>query len=371
MPFLYVRPDLSINLDTLPLSTLDKVEYKTYTGLPVEQVDAVISNEVLGSSDGTAGQRFRLARAPLIDGSLQVFVDEGAGPRGYDVLPTLLDSGATDRAVTTQRDENDDTWVEFGNGKYGVIPPRLRNNITASYRVGGGEKGNVPAASILTAVTAIANLKKVSNALAATGGSEREPIAEAVERAPQQFRSMGRAVTSQDYESHALQFGVGKARARAAGWNNIELYVAPAGGGYPTDTLKEDLNAYFESRRIMTSLLDLLDPTYVRIVIRGTLIVQPYFFTEQVKARVQEAVTTLLSFDNVDFEQTLYLSSVYQVIENVDGVTAVNVTMFKREDDTTSPDVPLDGRLQMGWNEIPVAAVVDGIQLDAVTGGAA
>jgi hypothetical protein len=370
VPFLYVRPDLSINLDTLPITSLDKVEYKTYTGLPVEQDDAVISNEVLGSSDGTAGQRFRLARAPLVEGSLQVFVDEGAGPRGYDVLPTLLDSGATDRAVTTQRDENDDTWVLFGNGKYGVIPPRLRNNITASYRIGGGEKGNVPAASILTAVTAIVNLKKVSNPLAATGGSEREAIDEAVQRAPRQFRSMGRAVTSEDYESHALQFGVGKARARAAGWNTVELYVAPAGGGYPTDTLKEDLSAYFESRRIMTSLLDLLDPTYVRIAIRGTLIVEPYFFTEQVKARVQEAVTTLLSFDEVDFEQTLYLSSVYQVIENVDGVTAVNVTMFKREDDPSSPDLPLDGKLQMGWNEIPVASFVDGISLDAVTGGA-
>lgn len=371
VPFLYVRPDLSINLDTLPLSTFDKVEYKTYTGLPVEQVDAVVSNEVLGSSDGTPSQRFRVARSPLIEGSLQVFVDEGAGPREYAVLPTLLDSGATDRAVTTQRDANDVTWVEFGSAKYAVIPPRLRNNLTASYLVGGGEKGNVPAGSIITAVTAIANLKKVSNPLAATGGSEREAIDEAVKRAPRQFRSMGRAVTAQDYESHALQFGVGKARARAAGWNRIELYVAPAGGGYPTDTLKEDLSAYFESRRIMTSLLDLLDPTYVRIAIRGTLIVEPYFFTEQVKSHVQEAITSLLAFDTVDFEQTLYLSSVYQAIENVEGVTAVNITMFKREDDSGAPNLPADGRLQMGWNEVPVASFVEGIRLDAVTGGAA
>lgn len=371
VPFLYVRPDLSINLDTLSLSTFDKVEYKTYTGLPLEQVDAVISNEVLGSSDASAGQRFRLARTPLIEGSLQVFVDEGAGPRGYTIQPSLLESGPTDRDVTTERDENDDTWVEFGNGKYGVIPPRLRNNITASYRIGGGEKGNVPASSILTPVAAIANLKKCYNPLAATGGSEREPIDEAVQRAPRQFRSMGRAVTVQDYESHALQFGVGKARARAADWNRIELYVAPAGGGYPTDTLKEDLSAYFESRRIMTSLLDLLDPTYVRVAIRGTLLVEPYFFTEQVTARVQEAVANLLSFDEVDFEQTLYLSSVYQVIENTEGVTAVNITMFKRDDDTASPDLPPDGKLQLGWNEIPVASFVGGIQLDSVTGGAA
>src|SRR5439155_15251505 len=141
------------------------VEYKAYSGLPVEQVDSAIANEGLGSPDGTPGQRFRLARRPLIDASLQVFVDEGAGPREYEVQDSLLESGPTDRHVSRRRDENDDTWAEFGNAMYAVIPPRRRNNLTASYRIGGGAKGNVPAASILTAVTSIANLKKVSNPL--------------------------------------------------------------------------------------------------------------------------------------------------------------------------------------------------------------
>jgi hypothetical protein len=370
VPFQYTRPPLIISVPGLPLTSYQSNSYRTFTGLPVVQVDGTVGNEVLGSSDGSPSQRFRLARQPLIDGSLTVLVDEGAGPRTYEVRESLLQSAPTDRHVSVRRDELDVAWVEFGNLKYARIPPRLRNNLMASYLVGGGEKGNVPAASIVTAVSAIQNLKKVTNPDAASGGTDREPLVEAATRAPRQFRSRGRAVTAEDYESHALQFGVGKARARAASWNRIELFVAPAGGGYPSDTLKEDLRAYFESRRILTSLLDINDPVYVRVAIEGILEVEPYFFTQQIVTRVQDAVAALLAFPAVDFAATLYLSKVYEAIEAIEGVRAVAVTRFSR-DDGSGPALPGDGRILLGWDEIPVAASSAGMTLIAVTGGAA
>lgn len=370
VPFQYVRPPLAITLDELPFTSHQGTQYRTFVGLPVVQVDAAIAKEVLGSSDGSPGQRLRLARQPVVDGSLSVLVDEGAGPRAYEVRESLLQSGPSDRHVSVRRDEADATWVEFGSDKYARIPPRLRNNLVASYLVGGGEKGNVPGGSIVTAVTAIANLKKVRNPEPASGGSDREPIAEATRRGPRQFRSRGRAVTAADYESHALQFGVGKARARAASWNRIELFVAPVGGGHPSDTLKEDLRAYFEGRRILTSILEIRDPVYARVAIEGLLEVEPYFFTQQVVTRVQAAVTGLLAFRAVDFGATLYLSKVYEAVEAIEGVRAVTITRFGRADGP-GPAIPSDGKIVFGWDEIPVAASVAGITLNAVTGGAA
>lgn len=374
IPFRYVRPPLTVNVGALSLTSPDKkVEYRTLTGLPVVQVDAVVT-ETLGSSDASPGQRFRLAQKPLLQGSLHVFVDEGAGPREYEVRESLLNSGPTDRHVAVRRDELDVAWVECGNSRFGVIPPRRRNNISANYLVGGGAKGNVPAASILTAVTSFSSdLKKVTNPKEATGGSEREPIADAVVRAPRQFRSMGRAVTAADLENHALAFGVGKARAKAANWNRIELYVAPAGGGYPTDTLKDDLAAYFETRRILTSLLEILDPKYVGVEVRGMLEVEPYFFRKQVVTGVQEAVKRLLAFDAVSFEDTLYLSKVYEAIEAVDGVHAVSITRFQRED-IALPHIADKGKLSFAWQEIPINAYDSGLSFEpdeasGVTGG--
>ena len=370
VPFQYVRAPLTIDLSALPVVSREKVEYRAFVGLPVVQVDGTVTGELLGSSDGSPGQRFRLAQKPLIQGSLRVFVDEGAGPRPYEVRESLLDSRSADRHVAVGRDEQDVAWVECGNGTFAAIPARRRNNVTASYLIGGGTKGNVPAASIVTAVTTISDsLKKVYNPKAASGGTDREPIAEAVVRAPRQFRSAGRAVTAADYENHALQFGVGKVRARAAGWNRIELFVAPAGGGFPTDTLKDDLAAYFERRRILTSLLDVKDPEYVKVQVRGTLEIEPYFFRQQVVTRVQEAVKGLLAFDAVDFEDTLYLSKVYEAIEAVDGVHGVTVTRFQLAGATLG--LAEKGKIELEWQQIPIAAYDTGIVFAPgdVTGG--
>lgn len=371
--FQYVGERLDIDLDLIAATTNEECPdkpYKRYETLPVVQVDAAVSDEILGSSDGSAGQRFALARAPLIDGSLVLTVDEGAGPKAWERKETLLHSVSGDQHYVVRWDQDDVAWVEFGDGKYGKIPQRGRNNITATYRIGGGEKGNVPPNTIIKAVTSIDHLKHVFNEGPATGGMDREDSSEAVLRGPQLFRAMGRAVTARDYEDHAREFGVGKARARAAGWNRIELFVAPVGGGQPTDTLKEDLRAYFEDRRIMTSILDIRDPRYVSVFIKGSLEIESYFFTQQVQQRVENAVRELLAFEKVDFEDTLYLSKVYEAIEDIEGVAGANITHFtvtEPPDDTL--DLPSDGTLRFDWNEIPVAAYAQGVLLTEVTGG--
>lgn len=364
--FQYLRQPLTVDMDLLPIRPhTDGQDYKRFETLPVVQVDSVVTGEILGSSDGSAGQRFRLSGVPLIDGTLEVMVDEGAGPRLWERRPSLFQSQPEDEHYAVSRDEHDVAWVVFGDDKYAKIPARGRNNLTASYRVGGGPKGNVPAHTITEAD--IDQLELVFNEGPAAGGAEVEPSGEAAQRGPQLFRTMGRAVTARDYEVHARQFGVGKARARAAGWNRIDLFIAPVGGGLPSDTLKEDLRAYFEDKRIMTSIVEMRDPTYASVYIEGTLEVEAYYFTQQVQEQVESAVRGLLAFDNVSFEAKLYLSKVYEAIEAIQGVRGVNISRFARADSTTG--LPQDGTLRFGWNEIPQAGYEKGIQFLEVIGG--
>lgn len=371
--FQYLREPLTLNLSMLPAVThTDGKVYRQLTKLPTVQVDAAIKGETIGSSDGSGGQRFALARTPLLEETLMVAVDEGVGPQVWERKPTLLNSGPADAHYTVRRDENDVTYVEFGDNQYGKIPRRGRNNVTADYRIGGGSKGNVPPNTITKAVTAIQGSAFVFNAQAASGGAEAESSAAAAIRGPQLFRTMGRAVTARDYEVQAMEFGVGKARARAGAWNRIDLFVAPAGGGMPSDTLKDDLRAYFEDRRILTSLVEIHDPVPVSVYIVGQLEVEAYFFTEQIQQRVEAAVSGLLAFDQVDFEDRLFLSKVYEAVEQIEGVQSVNITHFTKTDPastTLALDLPTDGALRFGWNEIPVAGFAQGIKLDRVTGG--
>lgn len=370
--------------------------------LPVVQVNAPqYEDQTVGSSDGSAGQRFALAHTPLIESTLQLTIEESGVHSAWERRPHLLASRAGDNHYSVQRDERDVAYLCFGDGKYGRIPPRGRNNIVASYYVGGGAKGNVPPRTITKAVTTLTGLVELFNEAAASGGADAEVIGEAAQRAPRLFRARGRAVTAEDYEAHARAFGVGKVRAHAINWNRIELVVAPAGGGYPSDTLKTDLRAYFEDKRMLTTLVEIADPVYVPVFIKGTLEVESHYFSNEIVQRAQQAVRGLLAFDNVRFGDKLYLSKVYEAIESIQGVRGVNVTDFARDKlgttlsarvpgplgvpggdqisvgafspglaglASTSTRLPENGTLEFDWNEIPVAHYTGGIEL-AATGG--
>jgi hypothetical protein len=367
--FRYERENLTVDPQSLPVyRTPEGDELRKLEPLPVIQVDGVVAGEVVGSSDGSASQRMRLARTPLIDGTLELRVDDGAGPRLWERKETLLYSLATDRHYEVVRDENDDAWIQFGDGRNGRPPERGRNNVTADYRIGGGSKGNVPERSITKAVTSIDGLEEVFNARAASGGQNAEAVPEAAARAPRLFRTMGRAVTAGDFEALALQFGAGKARARGAGWNRVELFVAPAGGGFPSDTLKEQLRGEFRSKRMMTTIVDVRDPRYVKVWIEATLYVEAYFFSDQVRQQAENAVRSLLDFDRVRFADRLYLSKVYEAIEAIEGVRAVSVDRFSTAAGRLEA-LPSGGILSFGYDEIPVAGHPQGIVFTQVVGG--
>lgn len=364
--FQYVRDPITIDLDALPTFThSDDEVYKRFATLPVQQVDGRENNVLLGSSAGIADQRFALGRAPLIDGTLQVDVDEGTGFKAWTVQASLLNSRSTDEHCIVRRDESGKAWVIFGDNQYGKIPRRSTDNLRVSYSVGGGTKGNVAAYTIVEG-PGIGGLEGVFNVQPATGGADAEAIEEAAVRGPRVFRTMGRAVTAHDYETQAMRFGVGKARARAGGWNRIELFVAPVGGGQPTDTLKADLRDYFEDKRMLTALLDIRDPTYINVFIEGELEVEAYYFADQVQQKAQDAVADLLVFEKVDFEDRLYISKVYEAIEAIEGVKGVNISRFARSD--AMQPLPESGSLTFGWSEIPRAGYDAGIQL-TVSGG--
>lgn len=353
--------------------------------IPVREGRSVV-NEVIGISDGTANQSYRLAQPNVLRESIQIVTDTTPpGPpwrlaknlvfsrpafteeqllalkvQGH-IASTLGFSRSPDRDFAIETDQNEITRVVFGDGQYGEIPP-VGAPILASYRTGGGSVGNVGARQI-NIVSRSPQLQllaaEVFNPVPASGGAERETIQQAVKFAPTVFSSMQRAVTADDYVAQARLFpGVSKARAQATNWNFIKLYVAPTGDGeLPTDILKRDLLAYFEDKRMLTTFLQIGDPDYINIEITASVTAQPFFKATDVQAATESAIRDLLSFANVEFKQILYLSEVYRVIEAVPGVHDVFVSRFQRSD--VIQDLTSDGRILMDENEIPVLRTND------------
>jgi uncharacterized phage protein gp47/JayE len=381
---------LVIDFDKLILAPNSATKDNGSTLVGFKQTDPIIpvregrtiTDEAAGTSDGTPNQRFKLAQPGVLPDSLKITVEtfpptppwrlrktlvysppafspdqlailEQAGRIGS----TLAFSRTADQDFAIQTDENDVTTVLFGDGQYGQIPqPGAR--ILASYRVGGGSIGNVGERQI-TKITNAPQLQllgaRVTNMKAASGGAESESIQHAIKFAPTVFASMQRAVTAEDYVAQARLFpGVSKARAVATNWNTITLFIAPSGSGEPpSDVLRNGLLAYFEDKRMVTTLIQIESPSYVHIVIEVEVGVLPYFDTESVKGDVRAAIQSLLDFENVDFKQVLFLSKIYEVIEGVMGVgDFVFVKTFRRSSDSDA--IATDGRIQLGENEIPV-----------------
>ncbi len=338
---------------------------KTFTGLTVEEGRS-IKSEVLGTSDGSPNQRFMLAHPGLIlhpVGAVQqsrpdvaLLTRLGGVIDTWNLQETLAFSRAAQKDFVIEIDEADQAMVIFGDGSFGAVPAS-GSQIQASYRVGGGQAGNTPAGSIQTIIGApqLALLgAQVTNPTPATGGADRESIEHATQHAPAVFRSLKRAVTAADYEALARSFkGVGKVQARATGWNTVTLYVAPEGGGRVSDVLEANLKAYFEDKRMLSQIVEVEDVDYISIYVTAEIGVESYYERSEVQSRVQQAVSALLAFDNVNFGQTIYLSKFYEVSDAIAGVLYVNIIEFRRAEKAT-PAIEPTGKIELASNEVPV-----------------
>lgn len=344
----------------------DDPTVKTFFPIPVEE-GRLIRKEILGNSDGTANQTFPLAHSKLILRSLSaeprvnkdiILLSELGGVIDeWTPKETLAFSREGQKDFLIEIDEEDRATVIFGDGDFGAIPG-AGSTLTLTYRVGGGEHGNVALDTIKTIVDApqLALLAaKVSNKdKPSTGGAERETIEHAVLHAPNVFRSLRRAVTAEDFKSLALNFpGVGKVRAEATSWNVVTLYVAPTGGGGNiSDILEANLLAYFEDKRPISTIIAIENVAYVPVYITAQIGVEPYYSEASVVEQVRTQAGSLLDFDNVDFGKTIYLSKFFEAIEAIPGVKFVNIPEFRRQ---TDPPGTSDstGRLLFAPHELP------------------
>lgn len=154
--------------------TADEVVFETLTKLTIPssgnwEVYAIHaeskSAEGIGASDGSAYQEFNLSYDPLIEDSLVINVQDDNDD--WEEQDNLLMSGPDDKHFWVYIDEDDLATVKFGDGVNGKIPPDTKQ-ITATYKVGGGDEGNVPAGSVTSLVSSIPKITAVTNRAAAT-----------------------------------------------------------------------------------------------------------------------------------------------------------------------------------------------------------
>jgi hypothetical protein len=251
-----------------------------------------IEGEVLGGSDGTAGQTFALSSAPVLNGTLVLQVDEGDGFKTWTEVDDFSGSGPNDLVYLLDRGAGMVTFGGTSNGHIPVAnPDRPRSNILAlTYRFGGGKRGNVGPGTLANLLTPIGgiDLGRVSNLFAADGGTDEETLDAAKQRASRALKSRGRAVTVEDFETIARSAGpVGRAKAlplvhpsfpgvQVPGVVTVVIVPDVAGlAPLPSDTLLRQVCACLDAARLLTTEVYVIPPDYHTVTITCEIAVAP------------------------------------------------------------------------------------------------
>lgn len=187
------------------------------------------TDESLGTSNGTPSQVFKISQPGVVINSSGSNITVKVGGIQYTYSSALVDNNPYDSAFTTTMDSDGYTYIVFGDGVGGRIPPATYG-ITATYRVGVGSAGNIANDSLAKNTLTGSYNVTVTQLNAATGGADQESTDSIRVNAPRALRTLRRAVSLKDYAYLALQVsGVSKSSADAAVWSNVNLYIAPFG----------------------------------------------------------------------------------------------------------------------------------------------
>lgn len=231
-----------------------------------------------------------------------------------------------------------------------AIANGLSDNVKANTIVNIGEINiiNPFEASDPTALDAVRDSITVNNPDPAYGGMNKRPLDVIREEAMANFAAQNRAVTKEDYILRCFtmpsQFGaIAKAYVeqdtQLSQWSDVDkipnkyslnLYILSFDDNknvIPCNrAIKENLRQYLSQYRLMTDAVNIKDPFIINIGVDFEIITRPSYNSHEVSMRAVARMKELLSSDNIEIAQPLFVNKLYTEIDKIDGVqTVVNI----------------------------------------------
>lgn len=291
-----------------------------------------VTGESLGLSNSTPNATFILPNNGVISGTIEVVSREGGNVVRWSNVSDISLARPTQSAFTTYLDDENRSFVVFGDNASGRIPP-YGSELYVSYRYGvGGSANDLTVGSLTTLIppTAVEVWGiSVTNGASPIGGADPETVASMRFSIPRSTgRLKSRAVTLNDYADLALQVpGVAKAVAYGTLYTAVYVRLAPVGGA-ANPSYMERLIASVESHLSDKVLVGTkvfaepgtVDDLWVNSYLRISLHVQPAYNRTHVRKAVESTIRSVLSFDNVDFGSKITLGQAYRAALTVQGV---------------------------------------------------
>ena len=234
-------------------------------------------------------------------------VEEAGGWTEWTRVDDFAGAHRDDRVYTLDPEAGE---VVFGDGTRGRFPQIGERVRARAYKHGGGAVGNVAAKAITRA--SVPGVKCV-NPRPAGGGGDAESVEGALDRIPGELRRRERAVTAGDFRELALMTpgaGVGRAEVlplfhpptledQAAGVVTVVVWPKDdprrPNAPLPDRDLLRRVCRYLDERRLVTTELYVVPPTYRKVAVSVGLRVKPGFGVEAVRAWVELVIRQYLA----------------------------------------------------------------------------
>lgn len=304
-----------------------------------------ITNEITGSSSGEPNQVFNLLNIPVINIDIHVeeldsLSNKKDGWVKWTNVSDLFESGSTDRHFVIDKTTG---AVEFGNGIYGMIPPKGLNNIKATYSAGGGRSGNIKSLKISKLHSAIAFVDKVYNPVSSDGGADTEEIDELLIRAPTVLKHRHRAVALEDFKWLAKEASMKVAMVKVLPNFNVEgnyqtgrvgVVIVPDDSTIskpvPSSELKRRVETYLKDRCSNVMTLNVIPPSYIKIDVSAVLITKTIESKPVIEYEARKKIIEFLhpltggeDGDGWEFGSVPCISDIYSIFERINYVDYV------------------------------------------------
>ena len=257
------------------------------------------------------------------DGSMECII----GGEQWELVQTFAYSKSTSKVFIVDVLSDGTPNIVFGDGVYGRIPdPGLQVKVNFYITTGiniAKEQFNNSIPALLTNIDSTILLKNIN---ASSGASTSETFDMLKEHLPLSLKTMGTAITKDDYEALAkLAPGVDKAYVNYICGRFVEIYITPDGGGIASQALLDSTLSFVSKHKVFITSISIL-PTrvtkaYIGITVKGKPSFNSVVITNQCKKALIDEYNTNTSYIN----KPLRLSDLYSLLDGLSTVDYLNI----------------------------------------------
>lgn len=228
--------------------------------------------------------------------------------------------------------ENNSVYILFGDGQHGMIPYPGYKITRCTYYITSGSAGNVASGAIsnipnyiqTSAIDAIC-----SNPHPASGGSDYEDFDMLKEHIPLHVRTLGVAITKQDFIDLAKTVpGVNKVALEYECGRKLNLYITPDNGVVASKVLLERVYEYIKQHSPLTTWLNVKPVGEVNIILDIEVTGKKNYSESEIQSQVRAALLDRYSVNNSEIGGSVRISDIYALIDNLPCVDYLHINKF-------------------------------------------